>query len=67
MDRPTVPTIPVGQLRQALAGLADDDEISFSGLTYLRVKARGPHLSQVEFSEQVYLDAQGRVVVQNLE
>lgn len=61
------PTITVGRLREALSIWKDDDLISFSGLTFQRVKGRGDHLAQVEFNELVYLDEQGRVVVQNLE
>jgi len=45
----------------------DDDHISFSGLTFYRVKGRGEGLAQVEFNELVYRDESGRVVVQNLE
>lgn len=61
------PTITVGALRQALSDYADSDKLSFSGLTYYRVKQRGPGLAQVEFDEQVYRDDEGRVVVRTLE
>lgn len=67
MAYPTAPTITVGQLRQELAGLADECEVSFSGLTFYRVKMRGDNLAQVEFAQPVFLDEQGHVVVQNLE
>lgn len=67
MTRREIPTISVGQLRQELSSWHDDDEISFSGLTFYRVKGRGEHLAQIEFNEPVYLDESGRVVVQNLE
>lgn len=60
------PTITVGKLRQALSNYRDSDKLSFSGLTYNRVKLRGPGLAQVEFDEQVYRDDEGRVVVQTL-
>lgn len=63
--RREIPTIPVGQLRAELKNWADDDLISFSGLTFYRVKGRGEHLAQVEFNELVFLDDEGRVVVQN--
>lgn len=66
-QRRDVPTITVGQLRQDLAIWHDDDLISFSGLAYNRIKGRGDHLAQIEFMEQVFLDGDGRVVVQNLE
>jgi len=59
------PTISVGRLRQALALYHDDDLLSFGGLEYARIKSRGEHLAQVEFNELVFLDAAGRVVVQN--
>jgi hypothetical protein len=61
------PTITLGQLRSALAQYSDDTEISFSGLTFYRTKLRGDKLVQIEFNEQVYRDASGRVVVQNLD
>ena len=63
---PHPPTITVGQLRKALEPWEDTDLISFSGLTYSRVKGRGDALAQVEFNELVYLDESGNVVVQNL-
>ena len=62
-----LPTITVGELRADLALWNDSDLISFSGLTYARVKGRGAQLAQVEFNELVYLDESGNVVVQNLE
>jgi len=65
--RREIPTITVGQLRLALSAWEDDDLLSFSGLEFNRVKGRGDHLVQIEFMEQVFLDAAGRVVVQNLE
>jgi len=61
------PTITVGRLREELAPWHDDDLISFSGLSFYRVKGRGDHLAQLEFNELVYLDEAGRVVVQNPE
>lgn len=61
------PTITVGKLRQALSIWHDDDLISFSGLSFYRIKGRGEHLAQLEFNELVYLDEQGRVAVQNPE
>jgi len=67
MTHRAIPTISVGLLRQQLSVWHDDDEISFSGLTFNRVKGRGEHLAQVEFMEQVFLDESGDVAVQNLE
>ena len=66
MRMPPIPTIPISQLLQELSGLPADCEISFSGLTFYRVKQRGEKLAQIEFAQQVFLDEQGRVVVQNL-
>ena len=43
-----------------------DTDISFSGLRYNRCKKQGD-ITQVQFLEQVYLDAGGKVVVENLE
>lgn len=67
MPKTEDPTITVGELRQALSAYKDSDKLSFCGLTYYRVKQRGPGLAQVEFDEQVYRDDEGRVVVQTLE
>lgn len=39
--------------------------IDFSGLDFLRVKSRGPLTVQVEFSQSVYKNEDGNVVVQN--
>jgi hypothetical protein len=64
---PEVPTITVGRLRQELKMFDDDTELSFGGLEFHRVKSRGDNLVQIEFNELVYLDASGRVVVQNPE
>lgn len=61
------PTITVGELREQLSQWKDEDRISFSGLTFYRIKGRGESLAQVEFNQPVYLDERGRVVVQNLE
>lgn len=56
---------PTIQLRQELALWHDDDLISFSGLEFYQIKGHGEHLAQIEFSELVYLDESGNVVVQN--
>jgi hypothetical protein len=60
-------SITVGMLKQHLDSYSDDDELDFGGLTFYRLKRRGPKLVQVEFSQSVYRDAQGRVVVDNHE
>lgn len=67
MTARTPRTITVGILREHLAIYPDDYELDFSGLEFYRLKQRGPELVQVEFSEQVYRDRSGRVVVENLE
>jgi len=60
-----IPTITLGRLREELSQWPDDTEISFSGLTWYQPKQRGENLVQIEFNELVYLDEEGRVVVQN--
>lgn len=64
---PEPPTIELGQLLDQLAGLPRSTRVSFGGLRFYRVKHRGDDLVQIEFNEQVFLDEQGRVVVQTLE
>lgn len=59
------PTITVGMLRQRLAAYPDDFQLSFGGLEFSRVKTRGDNLAVVEFTQPVFLDEAGRVVVQN--
>ncbi len=60
-----IPLITVGELRRQLEGVPDDWNISFSGLEFSRIKNRGPTLLQIEFSQSVYLNDEGEVVVQN--
>lgn len=64
-SRPEEPTITVGELKQRLAIYDDDWEITFNGLKFCRLKARGPKLVQMEFEQTVYLDESGDVVVEN--
>jgi hypothetical protein len=49
----------VGDMRRALAGLEDGDELHFAGgLEFYRVKQRGENLQVVEFNEaEGYLTA----------
>ncbi len=61
------PLITVGQLKEHLKIYDDDYKIDFSGLDFYRIKQRDDKLIQIEFNQQVYRDAQGCVVVQNLE
>jgi hypothetical protein len=63
----TAPTITVGELKQHLAIYKDHYEISFGGLEFNRVKQRGDTLIQIEFIQQVYLNQEGKVVVENLD
>lgn len=57
------PTITLARLRQELNGLPDETNISFSGLSFYRIRPAGEGCVQVEFNEPVYLDPDGRVVV----
>ena len=64
---PEVPKITVGDLKRQLSLFDDDIEISFSGLTFYRLKMRGSKLVQIEFGQQVYRDDNGEVVVENVD
>jgi hypothetical protein len=57
--------ITIGELKVHLAVFADADELYFGGLEFYRTKLRGPGLVQVEFSQTVYQDGHGNVVVEN--
>ena len=60
--------ITVGDLRKMLEGFNDDDELSFSGLDFYRLKKRGPDLVQVEFNQQVYRDRKtNKVIIENVD
>lgn len=59
------PTIKVGDLRRWLQYYPDDFDLSFSGLEFYRVKTRGENIAQIEFSQVVYLNEAGQVVVEN--
>lgn len=67
MTAPEIPTISVQELRDALALYPAHYRVSFSGLTYMRIKQRGPDVIQIEFGEMVHRTAEGRVVVDNPE
>lgn len=43
-------------MREAIAGLDDDVEITFAGMTFFRWKERGEKLVQMEFSIEPPLD-----------
>ena len=60
--------ITVGDLRKMLEGFNDDDELSFSGLDFYRLKRRGPDLVQVEFNQHVHKDSKtGKVSVEDFD
>ncbi|MBA9076100.1 hypothetical protein [Rufibacter quisquiliarum] len=54
--------ITVGRLREELSLFSDDCEIIFSdgGLYFQRAKRRGDNLVQIEFSQNVYRDKEGK-------
>ncbi len=60
-----VPTITKKQLLEALESYPDDFRISFGGLQFYRAKLYGNDLIHIEFNQTVYLDDDGRVIVQN--
>lgn len=66
-QRKDYPTITVGDLKRDLAALPDHYTLDFSGLTFYRIKLRGPTHAQVEFGQNVYRDESGRVHVDNLD
>lgn len=63
----TYPTITIGDLKSRLAIYPDHYTLDFSGLAFSRLHQRGETLVQMEFAQQVYRDAKGDVVVENLE
>lgn len=56
--------ITVEQLIESLKLYNPDLPVSFGGLDFYRLKDRGGHL-QVEFNQSVYLDEDGKVIVEN--
>lgn len=60
-----IPTITVEELRNEIKSLPNDADISFSGLTFQRVKSRGNNTYQIEFNEGPYLSEDGVLKVQN--
>jgi len=57
------PAITVADLRRQLSAFPDDAELFFGGLTFYRLKTRGPKLVQVEFNENVYRGADRKIAV----
>lgn len=62
-----IPTITVGELMDKLKHFDKDTDVSFSGLEFNKIRWSGENLIQIQFVEQVYLNASGDVVVENLE
>ncbi len=50
--------ITVGKLKAELECWPDDMQLTFGGLTFYRLKQRGPELLQMEFNQTVYLDSE---------
>ena len=61
------PVITVGELRQHLSLFDDDYTLDFSGLEFYRTKLRGEKHVQIEFSESVYRNLDGKVIVGNID
>jgi hypothetical protein len=61
------PSITIGDLKEHLAAYPDHYSIDFCGLDFYRLKQRGEQHVQMEFNQSVYLNPEGRVVVQNPE
>jgi len=61
------PKITIGELKEQLVGYPDSYTIDFGGLEFYRLKQRADTHIQMEFSQSVYLDAKGSVVVENHE
>lgn len=60
------PSITIGELKDFLAAYPDHYTIDFSGLDFSRIKQRDETHVQMEFGQMVYLDSEGKVVVENL-
>jgi hypothetical protein len=56
--------ITVGDLVKQLSVFDQSKELFFGGLEFYRLKDRGEHV-QVEFSETVYRDNTGKIVIEN--
>mgnify|MGYP001178551276 FL=1 len=57
--------ITVGEFRKLLEEYDDQLELSFSGLEYHRVRAKGDKHLEVEFAEKVFKDKVGHVKVRS--
>lgn len=59
------PSITVGELLAELSIYPAHYTVDFGGLEFMRFKQRAPAHLQTEFAQTVYLDAAGRVAVDN--
>lgn len=55
--------VTVGDLKRWLVAFDEDAELYMGGLTFYRFKKRG-NLVQLEFSETVYEDESGTIIVE---
>jgi hypothetical protein len=62
-------TFTVGELRDALKGYPDDNQVIFGckELEFYRTKKRGDKLVQIEFNQIVSATDDGKVVVENFD
>lgn len=60
---PVLAGITVGALREQLAALPPDAELSFNGLRFRRLTHPAPRIVQLEFHEVVYRRLDGELVV----
>lgn len=65
--KPSHAGITVGEFRRQLAVFPDDADLYIGGLTFQRLKSRGPNLVALEFNEQVYRASDGTLVVEDVE
>lgn len=55
--------ITVGELRRLLALHDEDAELYVGGLTFFRLKDKGPKLVQMQFNQGVYEDERGKIII----
>lgn len=59
--------ITVGDLRRQLKIYDQDADLYIGGLTFYRLKRRGPNLVSMEFNEIVHRDTDGTLVADDLD
>lgn len=59
--------ITVGELIQELQKHDPECLVSFSGLSFLRLKSRSDTVVQLEFEQVVYRDSEGTLVAHDLQ